>query len=190
MSGPCCAGAAPSRPLGTDRGGRNDQVERTVRTPSSASVVSTRCSSRRPPVDRAARGHRPRRPAGRVRLGHRPVRMRQVDPDADRRRPDVTVERRPSTVNGKTAEQARRDRDYGIVFQAPVLFDWRTVEDNVKLPLEVLGWDRRPPDGPGEGDARPRRARRLREHHPFQLSGGMRSASRSAARSCPTRRSS
>jgi NitT/TauT family transport system ATP-binding protein len=45
------------------------------------------------------------------------------------------------TVNGKTAGQARRDRDYGMVFQAPVLFDWRTVEDNVKLPLEILGWD-------------------------------------------------
>ena len=39
------------------------------------------------------------------------------------------------TVNGKPAAQARRDRDYGMVFQAPVLFDWRTVEDNVKLPL-------------------------------------------------------
>ena len=77
------------------------------------------------------------------------------------------------TVNGKTAEQARRDRDYGMVFQAPVLFDWRTVEDNVKLPLEILGWDAA------------RRASRAREmldlvelgefvkHHPFQLSGGM-----------------
>ena len=77
------------------------------------------------------------------------------------------------TVNGKTAEKARRDRDYGMVFQAPVLFDWRTVEDNVKLPLEILGWDAA------------RRASRAREmldlvelgefvkHHPFQLSGGM-----------------
>ena len=26
-----------------------------------------------------------------------------------------------------------------MVFQAPVLFEWRTVEDNVKLPLEILG---------------------------------------------------
>ncbi|MEA2608840.1 MAG: NitT/TauT family transport system ATP-binding protein, partial [Chloroflexota bacterium] len=29
------------------------------------------------------------------------------------------------TVNGKPADRARRDRDYGVVFQAPVLFDWR-----------------------------------------------------------------
>ena len=76
-------------------------------------------------------------------------------------------------VNGKTAEQARRDRDYGMVFQAPVLFDWRSVEDNVKLPLEILGkpkaW-------------RAQRAKEMLElvelgdfsrHMPYQLSGGM-----------------
>ncbi len=42
-------------------------------------------------------------------------------------------------VNGKPAAQARLDRDYGMVFQAPVLFDWRTIEENVQLPLEVIG---------------------------------------------------
>ena len=42
-------------------------------------------------------------------------------------------------VNGKPAEQARRDRDYGMVFQAPVLFDWRTVQGNIELPLELTG---------------------------------------------------
>jgi NitT/TauT family transport system ATP-binding protein len=77
------------------------------------------------------------------------------------------------TVNGKPAERARRDRDYGIVFQAPVLFDWRTVEDNVKLPLEILGQD---------AATRTRRAREMLELvelgdvlklHPYQLSGGM-----------------
>jgi len=46
------------------------------------------------------------------------------------------------TVNGKPARQARLDRDYGIVFQAPVLFDWRTVHGNVALPLEVKGMAR------------------------------------------------
>jgi NitT/TauT family transport system ATP-binding protein len=76
-------------------------------------------------------------------------------------------------VNGKTAHQARVDRDYGIVFQDAVLFDWRTVEKNISLPLEMMRWDRR------------RRSERVRElvelvelkgfegHHPWQLSGGM-----------------
>jgi NitT/TauT family transport system ATP-binding protein len=77
------------------------------------------------------------------------------------------------TVNGKTARRARRDGDYGIVFQSPVLYDWRTVSKNIALPLEMLGWERQ------------RRARRVKEmidlvelagfegHHPWQLSGGM-----------------
>jgi NitT/TauT family transport system ATP-binding protein len=76
-------------------------------------------------------------------------------------------------VNGKSARQARRDRDYGIVFQAAVLYDWRTIAKNIALPLELLGW------------SRSRRAKRVREmlelveltgfesHHPWQLSGGM-----------------
>jgi NitT/TauT family transport system ATP-binding protein len=76
-------------------------------------------------------------------------------------------------VNGKPARRARLDRDYGIVFQSPVLYDWRTVAKNIALPLEMLGWDRA------------RRTERVREmlelveltgfdgHHPWQLSGGM-----------------
>jgi NitT/TauT family transport system ATP-binding protein len=76
-------------------------------------------------------------------------------------------------VNAKTAKRARLDREYGMVFQAPVLFDWRTVEENVQLPLELFGQNRA---------ARTRRAVEMLElvglsdfarHHPYQLSGGM-----------------
>jgi NitT/TauT family transport system ATP-binding protein len=76
-------------------------------------------------------------------------------------------------VNGKPADQARRDRDYGMVFQAPVLFEWRTVEDNVKLPLEIQG---------ASAAKRTARAKEMLElvelgdflgHYPWQLSGGM-----------------
>jgi len=42
-------------------------------------------------------------------------------------------------VNGKPAAQARRDRDYGIVFQQATLYEWRTVLKNVELPLEIMG---------------------------------------------------
>ena len=77
------------------------------------------------------------------------------------------------SVNGKAASRARRDRDYGMVFQAPVLFDWRSVEDNVKLPLELMGYD---------GTRRTARAKEMLDlvelgdflhHRPYQLSGGM-----------------
>jgi NitT/TauT family transport system ATP-binding protein len=77
------------------------------------------------------------------------------------------------TVNGKPAARARLDRDYGMVFQAPVLFDWRTVQRNVELPLEVLGRPR------PEREAKAREMLGLVElsefggHHPWQLSGGM-----------------
>jgi len=77
------------------------------------------------------------------------------------------------TVNGKPAERARLDRDYGMVFQAPVLFDWRTVLKNVELPLEIIG---RPK---AEREAKAREMLGLVElsdftgHQPWQLSGGM-----------------
>jgi NitT/TauT family transport system ATP-binding protein len=83
----------------------------------------------------------------------------------------------PSTgnvvVNGKSAHQARLDREYGIVFQDAVLFDWRTVSKNISLPLEMVGWDR------AKRTARVEELIELVEltgfegHHPWQLSGGM-----------------
>ena len=42
-------------------------------------------------------------------------------------------------VNGMSPEEARLQRAYGYVFQAPVLYPWRTVESNLKLPLEIMG---------------------------------------------------
>ena len=43
------------------------------------------------------------------------------------------------SVNGMTPEQARLERAYGYVFQAPALLAWRTIERNIGLPLEVMG---------------------------------------------------
>lgn len=42
------------------------------------------------------------------------------------------------TVGGETPTEARLKRKYGIVFQSPVLYDWRTVKKNVILPMEIL----------------------------------------------------
>jgi NitT/TauT family transport system ATP-binding protein len=52
------------------------------------------------------------------------------------------------TVNGVTPEQARLQRAYGYVFQAPALYPWRTVIRNITLPLEIMRLDR------GEREAR------------------------------------
>jgi NitT/TauT family transport system ATP-binding protein len=76
-------------------------------------------------------------------------------------------------VNGKSPRQARLARDYGIVFQQPVLYDWRTVEQNVALPLEIMKVPK------PERQARTARLLELvgldelAHLHPWQLSGGM-----------------
>jgi NitT/TauT family transport system ATP-binding protein len=76
-------------------------------------------------------------------------------------------------VNGITPQEARLRRQYGYVFQAPALYPWRTIEKNVMLPLEVMGF-------PAE-ERRRRAARNLalvnlngfERKFPWQLSGGM-----------------
>ena len=76
-------------------------------------------------------------------------------------------------VKGKSPAQARRDREYGIVFQAPVLYEWRNVVRNVQLPLEIFGVPR------AERDRRTAELLRLMglqefaHSYPWQLSGGM-----------------
>jgi NitT/TauT family transport system ATP-binding protein len=76
-------------------------------------------------------------------------------------------------VGGKAPGDARRNRDYGLVPQAPVLYDWRTVIQNVELPLEIMNVPK--------ADRRQRAADLLalvglsefQQHYPWQLSGGM-----------------
>ena len=41
------------------------------------------------------------------------------------------------SIFGRTPEQARRARDFAFVFQDATLLPWRSVIDNVRLPLEV-----------------------------------------------------
>lgn len=41
-------------------------------------------------------------------------------------------------VGGETPKAARLKKRYGIVFQSPVLYDWRTVRKNIQLPLEIM----------------------------------------------------
>ncbi len=77
------------------------------------------------------------------------------------------------SVAGMTPSEARQARVYGYVFQAPALFPWRTVERNVRLPLEVMRLPR------AEQVSRARQYLELvgltefRRRFPWQLSGGM-----------------
>lgn len=77
------------------------------------------------------------------------------------------------SINGMTPEQARQARAYGYVFQAAALFPWRTVENNIALPLEIMGISR------SEQKERIKRTLDLvnlsgfEKKYPWQLSGGM-----------------
>jgi len=76
-------------------------------------------------------------------------------------------------VAGKPATRARLDQEYGIAFQQAGLFEWRTVQRNVELPLELRGASR------AERKARATEMLALvgladfAGHYPAQLSGGM-----------------
>lgn len=77
------------------------------------------------------------------------------------------------SINGMTPQQAREQRAYGYVFQAAALYPWRTIEKNVALPLEIMGFS--------DAEKRERIARTLdlvnltgfEKKFPWQLSGGM-----------------
>ncbi|MFD1796608.1 ABC transporter ATP-binding protein [Paracoccus aurantiacus] len=77
------------------------------------------------------------------------------------------------TVNGMTPDEARKARAYGYVFQAPGLYPWRTIAQNIALPLEIMGFSKAD---------RAERVQRVLElvdlggfggKYPWQLSGGM-----------------
>jgi len=77
------------------------------------------------------------------------------------------------SVNSKSPDSARIDREYGYVFQAAGLYPWRTVEGNIRLPLEIMGYSQ------AEKKERIQKVIELVElkgfekKFPWQLSGGM-----------------
>jgi len=77
------------------------------------------------------------------------------------------------SVRGMTPHEIRVRQKYGLVFQSPVLYDWRTVRRNVCMPMEVIGLHK---------EERTRRVTETLElvgllkfgqKYPHQLSGGM-----------------
>jgi NitT/TauT family transport system ATP-binding protein len=49
-------------------------------------------------------------------------------------------------VNGMSADEARKTRAYGYVFQAAGLYPWRTIGGNIRLPLEIMGASKKRPE--------------------------------------------
>ena len=76
-------------------------------------------------------------------------------------------------VNAMSPREARANRAYGYVFQAPALYPWRSVARNIALPLEIMGFSK------AERDVRIAKGLELVNlsgfgaKYPWQLSGGM-----------------
>lgn len=86
----------------------------------------------------------------------------------------LPVQRGEVTIDGAPPRVVQRAKALGIVFQDPALLPWRTVEANVRLPLELHA---------GRDCAAEERVAQLLElvglrsfgrYYPHQLSGGMR----------------
>jgi NitT/TauT family transport system ATP-binding protein len=77
------------------------------------------------------------------------------------------------TIHGKSAHQARVDQDYGMAFQQSGLFEWRTVERNIELPLELKGWDKAKRRARAQEMLELVKLPEFAQHMPWQLSGGM-----------------
>ena len=76
-------------------------------------------------------------------------------------------------VGGESPTQARLHRKFGVVFQSPVLYDWRTVQKNVMLPLEIMKVPRADRADRALAMLELVGLRDFADRYPRQLSGGM-----------------
>jgi NitT/TauT family transport system ATP-binding protein len=77
------------------------------------------------------------------------------------------------SIGGQSPADAQRDKALGFVFQEPSLLPWRTVIDNIRLPLQINRNQHHDGRYPVEELVRLVGLERFRNYYPFQLSGGM-----------------
>ena len=75
------------------------------------------------------------------------------------------------TIDGQDVDGPRRD--VGIVFQKPLLLEWRRVLENVLLPVEIYGLDRRRYEENADRLLQTAGLGAFLGKYPFELSGGM-----------------
>ena len=76
-------------------------------------------------------------------------------------------------IGDRLPREVRLDQKLGMVFQSPVLFDWRTVRKNVELPLEVMKFPKSERSKISESMLEMVGLTKFADHYPNQLSGGM-----------------
>lgn len=76
-------------------------------------------------------------------------------------------------IAGMTPKEVRLQQKFGIVFQQPVLFDWRTVKKNIELPLEIMYQSKQERSERADKMLAMVGLTEFANHYPKQLSGGM-----------------
>jgi NitT/TauT family transport system ATP-binding protein len=77
------------------------------------------------------------------------------------------------SIFGSTPRQARLGRKFGIVFQSPVLYEWRTVRNNIRLPLEIMKVPKAEQNERIDQQLELVGLTKFAHSYPSQLSGGM-----------------
>lgn len=76
-------------------------------------------------------------------------------------------------ISNMTPKEIRLMQKFGIVFQNPVLFEWRTVKKNIELPLEIMGYSKKDRSDRADEMLEMVGLTKFADHYPQQLSGGM-----------------
>ena len=76
-------------------------------------------------------------------------------------------------VMGMTPREVRLQQKFGIVFQQPVLFDWRIVKKNIELPLEIMYYSKKDRSDRADEMLKLVGLSDFAGRYPRELSGGM-----------------
>lgn len=77
------------------------------------------------------------------------------------------------SIGGLTPREIRLQQKFGIVFQNPVLYEWRTVRRNVCMPMEIMGVPKKERTNRVTQTLELVGLYNFGKKHPHELSGGM-----------------
>lgn len=76
-------------------------------------------------------------------------------------------------IYGKKPSTARKNREIGLILQKPTLLEWRTVSDNMKLPLEIMGYSKKKQNNEVKELLELLDLNDFEKYRPSEISGGM-----------------
>jgi len=76
-------------------------------------------------------------------------------------------------IREQSPREIRLQRKYGMVFQSPVLYDWRTVRRNICLPMEIMKFSKKERTSRIDAMLELVGLQDFGNKYPYELSGGM-----------------